>query len=121
MTQQSAARAGPEDLPVVDVDHLQGFTDGDRALERELAELYLSSADLYLQRLQEALGDADGWRRHAHALKGASANLGAREVAAMAANAEHGSPEADVLRRLAAAVDRVRAFFVSRSGRQSGR
>lgn len=116
MTQRSAARTVPDDLPVVDLDHLQGFTDGDQALERELAELYLSSADLYLQRLQGALGNADGWRRHAHALKGASGNLGAREVAALAADAEHGLPGREVLQELVAAIDRVRSFFASRSG-----
>ena len=117
MSQQSAARAGPDDVPVVDLDHLQGFTDGDRALERELAELYLSSADLYLQRLRTALGERETWRRHAHALTGASATLGAREVAAFAANAEDGPPDEDLLRQLEEAVQRVRSFFTSRSGR----
>lgn len=116
MTQPHPRPFGPDDLPVVDVDHLHGFTDGDRALERELAELYLSSADVYLQRLEGALGDSEGWRRHAHALKGASGNLGAREVAALAAEAEHGRPKRGTLEALVAAVDRVRRFFAARSG-----
>ena len=116
MPHQPAARPGPDDLPVVDVDHLQGFTEGDLSLERELAELYLSSAELYLQRLGRALDDPDAWRRHAHALKGASANLGAREVAALARDVEHDPPARDALEQLEAAVERVRAFFTSRDG-----
>ena len=114
MSQRAAHsfKAGP--LPVVDLDHLQGFTDGDLALERELAELYLSSAGLYLERMSAALEDPEAWRRHAHALKGASGNLGAREVADLASRAEHRTADRDLLDGLEAAVARVRRFFEER-------
>lgn len=114
MAQPSVLRPGSEHAPVIDIEHLRGFTDGDLSLERELAELYLSSADLYLSRLEAATSDTEAWRRHAHALKGASTNLGAGEVGALALRAEHGEPDQELLKEMTAAVDRVRAFFQSR-------
>lgn len=104
---------GPDD-PVVDVEHLCGFTDGDVQLERELAALYLSSADLYLARMDEALRTGDTWAASAHALKGASNNLGARRVAQLALDAERAPPSETQLASIRHAVEQVRRFFASR-------
>lgn len=111
MTSERAPSFEGEQAPVVDLPHLRGFTDGDLELERELAELYLSTADVYLDQLAAAQGDHDAWRRAAHALKGASANLGARRVADHALEAELHGPAPDRLRRLRIAVDDVREHF----------
>lgn len=99
--------------PVVDLAHLAGFSDGDPALERELADLYLSTAEGYVLGLGQA-PDPESWRKTAHALKGASANLGARRVAALALRAEKAAPDPTVLADLGEALADVRAFFDSR-------
>lgn len=106
-------RTGMEE-PVIDADHLASFTDGDGALESEIAALYVSSAEVYLQRMAEALEADAPWERFAHALKGASSNLGAGRVAALAMTAEHASPSPEQLQALRQAVDEVKTFFGDR-------
>lgn len=116
MSENAAPRIDAGAVPVVDLDHLNGFTDGDLALERELAELYLSSAALYLERLRDSLDDPEAWRRTAHALKGASANLGARRVAERALEAEHGAPDPALAATLERLVGEVKVLFAGRGG-----
>lgn len=110
------SRAEEPDDPIVDLAHLGGFTDGDLQLERELAALYLSSADLYLARMAEALETGDTWAPSAHALKGASNNLGARRVADLALDAERSPPSETRLASIRQAVEEVRRFFADRQG-----
>lgn len=98
----------------VDQDRLTSFTDGDEALERELASLYLATAALYLDQMRTALASGGDWRRTAHALKGASANLGASETARLAAAAEDSAPSSEMLAELAEAVEAVRTYFQGR-------
>ncbi len=100
--------------PVIELDRLFGFTDGDPQLERELAALYLSTAEVYLQRMQKALESGEPWQGTAHALKGASSNLGALRVASLALAAERSEPSDGVLAALLAAVADVRRFFEGR-------
>ena len=57
------------------------------------------------------------WDRPAHSLKGASANVGAVAVAALAKAAEHATPEPEHLKRLGEALGEVRRFFERRMGR----
>ena len=115
MTSERAPSVDQGELPVVDLSHLGGFTDGDVELERELAELYLCTTGVYLEQLAGALGDPEAWRRTAHALKGASANLGAQRVALEALAAERHGPDGKRLDRLRSAVDEVRDFFDQRA------
>jgi HPt (histidine-containing phosphotransfer) domain-containing protein len=103
-----------EDQPIIDLEHLADFTGGDRALEDELAALYVSSAEVYLEQMQEALAKGASWRSPAHALKGASSNLGAQRVAALALAAEQSSPSAARLDPLRDAVEAVMDFFANR-------
>ena len=105
--------------PAIDLDHLSGFTDGDLQLEGELLALFLSSTEVYLARMGEALraGEAgESWSASAHALKGASANLGARRVMGLALVAERSPPDATRLEALRAAVEEVRAFGQTHTG-----
>ena len=104
----------------VDVEHLAGFTGGDPQLESELAALYLATAELYLERMSTAR-DGAAWRAAAHSLKGASVNLGAGAVAALARTAESGEPSPEMLSPLATAVGEVQAFFASRQTLALGR
>jgi HPt (histidine-containing phosphotransfer) domain-containing protein len=114
--ENAAPRSDIGPVPVVDLDHLHGFTDGDLALEQELGELYMSSACLYVERLRASLDVPEAWQRAAHALKGASANLGARRVAEHALAAEHAPPDETALIELERLVGEVRAFFAGRGG-----
>ena len=63
------------------------------------------------------LAGGGGWAKAAHALKGASANIGAAAVARLAEEAEHGGPSTDRLARLDAALEAVRAFLRHACGR----
>jgi CheY-like chemotaxis protein/HPt (histidine-containing phosphotransfer) domain-containing protein len=97
--------------PVLDLDHLRGFTEGDPQLERELSTLFLATAEMYLHGMQEALTSGRPWTSIAHALKGASANLGARRLSALALLAERSEPDRTQLEAIEHAVEEVRASF----------
>jgi CheY-like chemotaxis protein len=118
---ERATRLGPPPAPgtvvepVIDLDHLQGFTNGDPQLENELSSLFRSSAEIYLQRMEQALASGEAWSPSAHALKGASANLGARRLAALALAAERASPSRAQLDDMRRALAEVGAFFERRS------
>lgn len=81
------ALGGAEDDPVVDLAHLAQYTAGDKSIERELAGLFTTSSDRYLQTMLDTL-DAGEWRVAAHSLKGAAKGIGAGEVARLAEHAE---------------------------------
>jgi HPt (histidine-containing phosphotransfer) domain-containing protein len=102
--------------PIMDMDHLLSFTDGDLELESELSVLFLSSAEAYFDKMSRSLQTGTPWTASAHALKGASANLGARRLAALARSAEHQPPAAADLQDIRRAIDEVSAFFGERHG-----
>lgn len=107
-----AACGAPLPMPPkpLDLAHLASFTEGDRQLEHELTALYLSTAEGYLDELRQSLAGHGDWSRSVHALKGASANIGAVEMARLAAEAEHAPPAPERLARLELALDAVREF-----------
>jgi CheY-like chemotaxis protein len=109
-----AAAGGTAREPIIDLDHLLGFTDGDLELESELSALFLSSAEAYFDRMSRSLQAGTPWTSSAHALKGASANLGARRLAALARAAEQQPPAAADLELIRRAIDEVSAFFEER-------
>ena len=73
-----------------DLEQLEAITGGDAEFEREVLEEYLNSAPNDLAKLQIAIsgGDAAGTAAAAHALKGASATIGAKGFAAIALELE---------------------------------
>ena len=107
-------RIDATDEPVVDLEHLLSFTDGDLELEGELSVLFLSSAEAYFERMRRSLQAGTPWTSSAHALKGASANLGAKRLAALARSAEQQPPAAAELEVIRRAIDEVAAFFAER-------
>jgi CheY-like chemotaxis protein len=109
----SRAGVGAQE-PVLDFDHLHQFTDGDAQLEGELGTLFLSTANVYLRDMSEALQSGRSWTSIAHALKGASGNLGARRIATLALVAERSEPSRAQLDAIARAVDEVRELFRDR-------
>jgi CheY-like chemotaxis protein len=110
----SAAARDVSGEPIVDMDHLLSFTDGDLELESELSVLFLSSAEAYFDKMSRSLQAGTPWSSSAHALKGASANLGARRLAALARASEHQPPAAADLEAIRRAIDEVSAFFEKR-------
>jgi CheY-like chemotaxis protein len=106
-------RVPTEPTPIA-LDRFTSFTDGDGQLERELGSLYVATADLYLEEMRAALGGG-GWSRAAHSLKGASANIGATEMARLAAQAEKAPASPELLAALDEALAEVRRFFRDRT------
>lgn len=105
-----AAMPTPRPAPIA-LEQLESFTDGDDQLERELGSLYLATAALYLDEMRDALETGGDWSQPAHALKGASANIGATELARLTAEAEHALPSPGQLAEIERALDAVRGFF----------
>ncbi|MGD9508388.1 MAG: response regulator [Geminicoccaceae bacterium] len=112
------ASGAPVPMPPkpLDLTRLASFTEGDQQLGRELTELYLSTARGYLDELRQSLVGRGDWSRAAHSLKGASANIGAVEMARLAAEAEHAAASPERLTRLELALDAVRGFARLRLG-----
>jgi HPt (histidine-containing phosphotransfer) domain-containing protein len=98
-----------------ELERLTSFSDGDQQLERELTSLYLATAGVYLDEMRRSLSGGGGWGKAAHALKGASANIGAAAVAQLAEEAEQGGPSTDRVARLDLALNDVRTFLRQRS------
>jgi HPt (histidine-containing phosphotransfer) domain-containing protein len=71
----------------VDLVHLSRYTLGDRALEREVLELFCTQSAIYLERLNQAHTDRE-WRDAAHSLKGLAQAIGAWRAAEAARQAE---------------------------------
>jgi HPt (histidine-containing phosphotransfer) domain-containing protein len=67
--------------------HLSRYTLGERALEREVLELFCTQSVLYLEQLRSALSDKD-WKDAAHSLKGSASAIGAWRAAEAAHAAE---------------------------------
>jgi HPt (histidine-containing phosphotransfer) domain-containing protein len=71
----------------VDLVHLSRYTLGERALEREVLDLFCTQSVVYIDRLKHAQSDKD-WRDAAHSLKGSARAIGAWRAAAAAERAE---------------------------------
>ena len=105
------------ELPVVEKDEALSRLDGDLELWDEIRNIWLDDVPNLLASVRTALDarSSDGLRRAAHALKGASSNVGAVRVAAVARDIERASPQADwpslevVVRRLSEETETARA------------
>src|SRR5207237_5901139 len=69
-------------VPVVDMDRLRDFTEGNPDNFRELATLYLTQSSEQIEQLEAAVqrGNAPEVRRIAHSCAGASATCGMRRL-----------------------------------------
>jgi HPt (histidine-containing phosphotransfer) domain-containing protein len=95
-----------------DYGQLDAITGGDAEFEREVLEEYLASAPRDMGKLKAAVtaGDAAATGASAHALKGASATIGAKGFAAIALELEHAGKKG-ALADAAEAVTRLEAEF----------
>ncbi|MGB0720421.1 MAG: Hpt domain-containing protein [Bdellovibrionales bacterium] len=87
-------------MDVVDLTNLREAIDGDKELEQELFDEFISSSKVLIIALeQHCAGNSDNeaWRKAAHALKGISVNLGADHLGTLSKDAQEGfeaaSPE----------------------------
>lgn len=109
------------DLLVVDKDEALGRLDGDLELWDEIRAIWLDDVPNLFAAVRGALDirSCDGLRRASHALKGASANVGAARVAAVARDVERASPQGDwaaleqAVRKLSDEIDAARAELSS--------
>lgn len=118
------AENNTEDVPI-DMDHFEMFTDGDPDEEAGLLELFFEQADIGIAELESLLEDEsrDDWKKSAHRMKGASANLGAKPLSAVCKEAEFGyelsrAEKADILERIKYEGKRLKSFFESRKSRR---
>lgn len=78
-------------LSPVDLKHLRRYTLGDRALEHEVLELFLTQLPATIASLGAACNDRD-WLMAAHTLKGSGRAVGAWRIARLAEQAERAAP-----------------------------
>ena len=104
---------GSDPRPVIDLELLGTYTQGNRDLERELLSMFLPSAQGYIDAMSAAAGSV--WWTAAHSLTGVALGVGARELADLAASAEplrdggRGGRDVRIV-KLRAELERVRRF-----------
>jgi len=115
MAGERAVRIGPTEPEngrvnrPVDLEHLARYTLGERALEREVLELFCTQSVLYLDQLRAAMSDRD-WKNAAHSLKGSARAVGAWRAAQAAERAE--ALQGDVLAQFRTArIDEIDALL----------
>jgi HPt (histidine-containing phosphotransfer) domain-containing protein len=104
--------------PVLDLTNLRQLTGGDKMLEEDLFRTYIRSSVENIRSMQMALQDNNPakWARNAHALKGASQNLGAGVLALAASDAEKGQPNDEALKKVIADFETVRDMLEKELG-----
>ncbi len=78
------------DVTIIDMDHLNMFTDGDPNEEKQLLDLFFDQVQISLQALKESCvnDNKEDWKKAAHKFKGSAANLGATSLCKSCENAE---------------------------------
>lgn len=84
-------------IPVIDHEGAMERLDGDEELWKEIRTIWVEDVPQMLESVRSALAsrDAEKLRRAAHALKGASSNVGATRVAESARRIEADAPASD--------------------------
>jgi two-component system sensor histidine kinase/response regulator len=109
------AAAEPASNGPIRLEQLRAIVGNDHSGLRRYLELYVSTGETLLRQISVALsaGEAEDVRRLAHTIKGASGNVGADEVAALAARLEHVTGEAEwhgLVQELEASFGRASAY-----------
>jgi len=93
----------------VDLANLRDMIDGDKEMEKALFEEFFSSFEAGIAALQSSSGDAEAWRKEAHALKGVALNLGAQTLGELCKNAQEAQHDPEKTK--AAMVATIRAEY----------
>ncbi len=104
----------------IDWEHLHQISDSNEDFERELLQIFIEDTHNHLEEAQVALltGDYDAVSRAAHHIKGASANVGLKEMQAIASKLETdaqvkpSSGAGVMLDKLADLLQDVQAFLI---------
>ena len=99
-------RGAAPDPRVLDLEHLERYTVGNREFEQELLKLFRAQLLDQIAAIAEAV-DADQWRFATHTLKGVARSLGAWSIAETAERLEqlgHGGDRRRLLEELEAEV-----------------
>lgn len=98
---------------MLDLDHLHHQTMGDRALEREVLDLFVGQVDSVIDWLRSAKSGRER-REAAHSLAGSASAIGAFEVARMARSVETAEANDADIDALIEVVEKTRAYIVDR-------
>lgn len=110
----------PPDGAVLDLERLRDLTDDDMQLVLEIGTLYVGTARQYLEEIESARAAGRDASRAAHALKGASRNIGAEAVGSLAERVEKQGPDDATMRALHEALGRVADYFDALAGEPVG-
>jgi HPt (histidine-containing phosphotransfer) domain-containing protein len=98
---------------MLDLDHLHHQTMGDRALEREVLNLFVGQVDGIIDLLQSAKSGRER-REAAHSLAGSASAIGAFDLARMARRIETAEADDADVDALVEVVEKTRAYIVDR-------
>lgn len=96
----------------IDVDHLDRYVAGDRALRDEILTIYEQQAESWIRILDPKAEDG-AWRDAAHALKGASRGVGAWRIGDICEEAEELTADAADIDARQQIVERLRKVVMS--------
>lgn len=105
---------------VVDLDRLRELTGEDMQLVVEIGTLYVGTARQYLKEIESARTAGGDPSRAAHALKGASRNIGAATMGELAERVEKHGPDDATMAALRAELARVAGYFDRLAGEPAG-
>ncbi len=82
----------------IDIDFLSSIVDGDKNFEQELFDIFIDNAKRNIQKMTEAnlASDNNSWYMASHAFKGASASIGAFDLANILERAQKNPEENSV-------------------------
>lgn len=106
----------------IDLVHLAKQTLGDRSLEQEVLRLFLTQMDIYMERVEKATSP-DTRFAAVHTIKGSARNIGAWDVADVAAHLESAAEDEIVgdIKSLKNALDETCSFINSILDFQDGK
>lgn len=99
-----------EPVGAVDFTYLEGFMAGDKTIVKEVLELFLQQAQVWVVKLDPPVSD---WRDVVHGIKGSARGVGANALGDASEEAERLGEEAipAVCRALAASVADIRVYL----------
>lgn len=103
---------------IIDLAHLELFTEGDLEQESLIASVFINSAEISLSTLRNCLksGDVNEWKMMTHKLKGSSAQIGANKLQKSCLEAEHKidasiEEKEQLLNEIITGFNEVKSFF----------
>jgi PAS domain S-box-containing protein len=120
--EKTDSKTNDEVNAIVDLSHLELFTEGDMEQEALIADAFISAGENALQSLQDYIqnrNDSDQWKMMTHKLKGSSAQIGANQLQKICLEAEQKQnasweEKEELLKAITDGFSEVRSFFQAR-------